>query len=1210
MVVTNASGCSTTFNAIAVTVNPPITGTLNAFENSGAQNDNNICANAPVTFTFSNTTYSGYNFKVNGVSKQNNGTASYINSTLISGDVVTVVVTSGSGCNATFTAPAITIAPSPSVTLSASPATICAGDNVTFTATPLDPTYNYNFQVNGSTVQNGSANTYSSTSIISTDVITVDVTNSNACTTTSNPVSVTVTPSPTVVTHDQTACAPATVDLTASAVTSGSTPGLTFTYFTDPGGTLVYSTPATAGAGTYYIEGTTAGGCSAISPVTVTINPLPVVAAITGNTNVCIANTTNLSDATTGGAWSSLNTSVATVNNVTGVVTGVAAGTATINYTVTIVATGCSDAANTTVTVNAPPTVAPITGNFNVCTGGTSPLDDATAGGSWSSGSTGIATIDPSTGVVNGVSPGTATISYAFTVNGCTTVVTADVTVTNLPAVAAITTAAPSGFNVCIGGTLALKDATLGGTWSSSNTAVATINSSGVVTGSTIGTTDITYSITTTCGENATATQTVTVNAPPTATITYTGSPFCSSVAPVPVTQTGTTGGTYSALPAGLSLAVDGTITPSTSTAGNYTVTYTIAASGGCAVYTTTATITITAAPSATIAYGASPYCSNGGTATVARTGTAGGIYTKTAGAGTLSLNSASGDITLGTSTPGLYTVTYTIAASGGCAIFTTTASFTITAAPSATIAYSGSPYCSTGGTASVTRTGTVGGSYTKTAGAGTLSLNSSTGDITLGTSTPGIYTVTYTIAASAGCAIYPTTANVTITAAPTAIAGTAIQTCSTSPAVNITAGSSATNFSTIAWTTSNGTGTFSNPNSLTLATYTPSAADIAAGSRILTLTANGSGSCGPVTSTKTLTILPPPPAFLITPASANICTGDVQPLIASLNTPSAGSLSFGTAANINLAIPDNSATGAVSNLTVSGIPAGAIINSVSIKFNITHSYVSDLVINIKAPNGNRLNLVNQEGGSGNNFTNTTISSATTTPVNGNAPFTGTYAADAGNNVGATSNVSNVSAFSSLYGTPNGTWTFSAEDVSRFTVGTVTNWSITINYTDPGSPVLAAWSPATNLYTDAGGTIAYTNQNLSTVYVKSNTSANTTYTATVTNAAGCSASKNVTVNIGASPVVTVTADYCAVAGEVQLTANSTPAATSYLWSTGETTQIILVDVSGIYSVTAYSGGLTCPGKGTINVANELVYNGNFELGNVGFTSAYPYRHCR
>lgn len=40
-------------------------------------------------------------------------------------------------------------------------------------------------------------------------------------------------------------------------------------------------------------------------------------------------------------------------------------------------------------------------------------------------------------------------------------------------------------------------------------------------------------------------------------------------------------------------------------------------------------------------------------------------------------------------------------------------------------------------------------------------------------------------------------------------------------------------------------------------ATYTPSAADIAAGSIILTLTANGNGPCAAEQSTKTVTITP-----------------------------------------------------------------------------------------------------------------------------------------------------------------------------------------------------------------------------------------------------------------------------------------------------------------------------------------------------------------
>ena len=103
-------------------------------------------------------------------------------------------------------------------------------------------------------------------------------------------------------------------------------------------------------------------------------------------------------------------------------------------------------------------------------------------------------------------------------------------------------------------------------------------------------------------------------------------------------------------------------------------MTYAIAAAGGCAAFSTTASITVTEAPSASISYAGSPYC-NSGSASVTLTGSTGGTYSSAAG---LSINSSTGAVDLAASTPGTYTVTYAIAAAGGCAAFSTTTSITV----------------------------------------------------------------------------------------------------------------------------------------------------------------------------------------------------------------------------------------------------------------------------------------------------------------------------------------------------------------------------------------------------------------------------------------------------------------------------------------------------------------------------------------------------
>ena len=445
----------------------------------------------------------------------------------------------------------------------------------------------------------------------------------------------------------------------------------------------------------------------------ITCVPLP-----TGATNVCVGSSTTLSDAIGGGSWSSAHAAIAAIDSASGIVTGVAAGTALISYTVT----GFSGF-SVTVIVTVIPSPAAVTGATSVCTGSSTTLADATAGGTWSSTDVTIATIGTAH-IVTGVAFGTATISYTLP-TGCYKTTT--VTVNQSPSVTGTAI-------LCAGTTTSLSDpGSGGGTWASSSTAMAIVGSgTGIVTGVAAGVPNITYTLPVTGCKKITP---VTVNALPT-TVTLGASAICQNAT---TTLTGApAGGTWSSASSNISIV--GSILTGV-TAGSATVTYTL----GTGCYKT-ANVTINTTPAGitgnnTICGGATlplTETTTGGTwtsslATVATIGTT-GIVTGIVGAGGTSTIS----YTLGTcrattvvtvlSTP----TAATIAATSICMNATTT----LTGAP-------------TGGTwSSASSNVTTAGSILTGVSAGTA-------------------TVTYTL--GTGC--YKT-ANVTINTTPAAITG------------------------------------------------------------------------------------------------------------------------------------------------------------------------------------------------------------------------------------------------------------------------------------------------------------------------------------------------------------------------------------------------------------------------------------------------------
>ena len=624
----------------------------------------------------------------------------------------------------------------------------------------------------------------------------------------------------------------------------------------------------------------------------------------------------------------------------------------------------------------------------------------------------------------------------------------------------------------------------------------------------------------------------------------------------VPLNLTIPTAGNYLLIVNGISGSVGalGTSTvtyPVTALSGKFSVTggywygvgttnmylYNLKVSAGCSSARTAVIASVDALPTATISYAGSPYCNNLTSGGVTLNGTnayTGGTFTSTTG---LTLDASTGNVNPSTSTPGSYLVTYTTNATTYCTPQTATATVVIyDSVLTSGFSYASTSYCTNSGTVTPTFTGAT-GTFTVVPPTG-LSISSTTGAINFATSTPGNYKVTNTVTACSNNSA--TDFNITVYSIA-AITSQPVSTtvCSGSNA-SMTVVGSGTGTVVYQWQVStNGTtwnnvaddSTYSGSNTATLS-FTAVTTSLS-GYQYRVSVSDSNPCSGAISSVATLTVSQPA-APIITPAAINICTGGIQAL--TVTNPLSGNGTFGTGTSSTSTIsypnPLSAYYGGVKHqmmftsteLLAQGLSAGSVITSV--KFDLS-AFAANACTNFTIRMGTTSNtaLTAFVTGTTDVYGPTTFTPSATGLVTFAlaTPFTwnGTSnlvietvhnAGNGGNGSGTTTKYTTTATNTVFYG--------AKDNVTGGIAGydALTSWSSTGASANRPNMILTfstgttTWTPIGGLYTNTGGTTAYTiGASVATVYAKP--TGTSTYTVTNTNGGGCTNSSTVTVTV-------------------------------------------------------------------------------------------------
>jgi gliding motility-associated-like protein len=471
---------------------------------------------------------------------------------------------------------------------------------------------------------------------------------------------------------------------------------------------------------------------------------------------------------TEGGEFTSTNGLVIDVN--TGIIDAAASIPGVYTITYTMAANNCNDGGSSTANID-------ITSNSVINTNFTYPTNICnnnnavapilttgfTTGGIFSS--TNGLVLNAATGIINAAAstPNTYTITYTLAATSCTPLTMGTATI-SIAASGTANTNFNYPANICINTTNPVLPTlpntfTTGGIFTSSNGLIIDANTGAInAAASTPDTYTILYAVAANgCTNSGTGMATVTVNSITTPIVDFSyENPVCnnttSTIAPA-LSSDFALGGTFSST-AGLVInSTTGVITPNTSTANAYTVTYTLPAQGCTASGSSTARITITPTliPNTQFSY-SSPVCNNVTgiqQAILANGFTSGGSFSSTNG---LNINQTTGAINVAASNAGNYIISYSVPLLGcnPAASGTTNISITVVPTVNTNFSYPANVICKSSTNTTMpllTSNFTSGGVFSSTNG---LNINPTTGAINPLLSATGMYSIVYTLPATA----------------------------------------------------------------------------------------------------------------------------------------------------------------------------------------------------------------------------------------------------------------------------------------------------------------------------------------------------------------------------------------------------------------------------------------------------------------------------